>query len=174
MKKIINPLNKAEKIITETMVSEVMITNIMSLKIEDNADEAIKLMAENSISGVLIKDEKNKTIGIVSEGDIIKKVFYRNKNPKKVKLSEIMSKSLHTIKKDASIGNASEMMKKYNISKLPVVDENNNIIGYLTKADLLEKLNEIYYQNTKLKWLPILFLVELIIICILIWMYINK
>ncbi|MEM2139031.1 MAG: hypothetical protein QXM96_02675, partial [Candidatus Woesearchaeota archaeon] len=62
MKKIINPLNKAEKIITETMVSEVMITNIMSLKIEDNADEAIKLMAENSISGVLIKDEKNKTI----------------------------------------------------------------------------------------------------------------
>ncbi|MEM3374608.1 MAG: CBS domain-containing protein [Candidatus Woesearchaeota archaeon] len=169
-----NPFSIVDKIITETPVSEIMITSIMTLKESNNVKDAIDLMAEHSISGVLIKDSKNKPIGIVSEGDIIKKVLHKNKDPKKVLLKEIMSKHLFTIKNDEHIGKAAEIMKKNSISKLPVVNEENEMIGYITKADLLEKLNEIYYQNSRLKWLPIVLIIQLLVICVLIWMYINK
>lgn len=174
MKNIINPISEMDKLITETKVFEVMITSLKYLNENDTVSKAIELMANFSISGVLVNNNKNKTVGIVSEGDIIKKVLYKKLNPDKIKLKEIMSKNLYTINKDKSIGEAAELMKKNNISKLPIINDKEEMIGYITKADLLEKLNEIYYQNTRLKWLPILFLLELIVICILIWLYLNK
>jgi CBS domain-containing protein len=173
MRKKYNMFTKIDRIITETLVSEIMATDIKTMYEKDNVQKAIDMMAQYSISGLPVVNDKGYPLGIITEGDIIKKVLHKNRNAKKVAAKEIMTPHLFTIKPDQNIGETAELMKKHNISKLPVVD-NNKLLGIVTKADLLEKLNEIYYQNTRLKWLPIVMLVQLIIMAVLIFAYINK
>ena len=166
-------LKDLDKIITETLVSELMVKDIKTIKETNTVQDAINMMAEYSISGLLITNVKDYPVGIVSEGDLIKKVFHKHKDPGKVKISEIMSRHLFTIKPSLNIGETANLMKKHGVSKLPVV-ENERLVGYVTKADLLEKMNEIYSQNTKLKYLPAIVMVLLIVISVLLVMLVNR
>jgi CIC family chloride channel protein len=173
MKKKLNFFNRINRVITDTPVSEIMVTYIKTLHEKDNVQKAIDMMAQYSISGLLVVNGEGYPLGIVTEGDIIKKVLHKNKDAKKIFAKEIMTPHLFTIKPGQSIGETAEQMKRHNVSKFPVV-ENNKLLGIVTKADLLEKLNEIYYQNTRLKWLPLVMLIQLIAIAVLILMYVNK
>jgi CBS domain-containing protein len=173
MRKKYNIFTKIDKIITDTPVSQIMARDIKTLQEKDSVQKAIDLMAQYSISALLVVNGENYPLGIVTEGDIIKKVLHKNKDARKITAKEIMTPHLFTIKPEQNIGETAELMKKHNISKLPVV-ESNKLLGIVTKADLIEKLNEIYYQNTRLKWLPLVMLVQLIVIAILIMMYVNK
>ena len=91
----------------------------------------------------------------------------------KIMVKNVMSKGLLTIKPTLSIGETGVLMKKHRISKLPVID-NGDIIGYVTKSDLLEELNEIYYQNRRLLWTTVIISIQFIVIAILLFLYINK
>jgi CBS domain-containing protein len=173
MQKKLSFILDLDRIITETPVSTIMVRDIKTIKETDTVFDAVNIMSDYSISGLLITDIKDYPVGIVSEGDIIKKVFHKGKDPKKIKISEIMSRHLFTIKPGLSIGEVAVLMKKHNVSKLPIV-ENDRLVGYVTKSDLLEKMNEIYFQNSKLKYFPIIIMVLLIIISVLLVWIVNK
>ena len=170
MKKIIKLF---DKVITSIPVSEIMIKDVKTLNFNENSQQAIEMMAKFSISGIIIVDDDENPVGMVSEGDLLKKVFHRKKDPKAVKLKEIMSKGLMTISPNLSVGEVGLIMKKNKISKLPIV-KNKKIIGYVTKSDLLEKLNEIYYQNRQLIWLSVVITIQFVLIAILVLAYIKK
>lgn len=173
MKKKKDIFQNFEKIITRIPVSQIMVKDIKTLNENDSAQQTIELMSKHSISGIIICNDKNIPTGMVSEGDLIKQVFRKGKDPKKVKLKDIMSKELYTIKPTLSIGQTSVLMKQKKISKLPVMD-NGKIVGYVTKSDLLEELNKIYIQNRGLIWLTVMTTLQFIIIAILIIAYITK
>lgn len=173
MKKKFNIFTSLDKLATEIPVSEIMVIPYKTLKETDTAKDGLDLMIKYSISGLIITNEENYPIAIVSEGDLLKKVFYEGKNPSKVKLSEIMTRHPYTIGPDANIGETAVLMNKHKISRLPVVKD-KKLVGYVTKSDLMEKLNEIYYQNTRLKYLPLVFMVMLIIIAVLLVVIMNN
>lgn len=162
-----------DRVITSIPVSEIMIKDVKTLNLNESSQEAVEMMAKFSISGIIIVDNDENPVGMVSEGDLLKKVFHRKKNSNDVKLKEIMSKGLTTISPNLSVGEVGLIMKKKNISKLPIV-KNKKIIGYVTKSDLLEKLNEIYYQNRQLIWLSVVITLQFVIIAILLLAYIKK
>lgn len=162
-----------EKIVTKIPVSKIMVKEIRTIDQEENVSKVVEFMSKYSIAGLIIVDKTNNPVGMVSEGDVIKKVFSKGHNPKKIKIKQIMSKGLVTISPELSIGQASVLMKKKKISKLPVV-KSKKIIGYVTKSDLLEELNDIYYQNRRLVWLTVLTTMQFILIAVLLIIYINK
>ena len=57
-----------------------------------------------------------------------------------VLVGEIMTKKVRTVKKDASISDAALLMDKHNINRLPVVDENNKLVGIVTRGDIIGAL----------------------------------
>ncbi len=168
-----NIIDNLSKTLTAIPVSEIMVKNIKTLHESDTAQKAVNLMAQHSIAGIIIVDKKNKPTGIVTEGDLIKKVFHKNKNSKKILLKNVMSKKLLSIKPSINIGQASALMNRHNISKLPVM-ENNKIVGYVTKSDLVHKLNDIYKQNRKIVLMAIMIAFQFILISVLLVMYLNK
>ncbi|MCM2326102.1 MAG: CBS domain-containing protein [Candidatus Woesearchaeota archaeon] len=161
-----------DKIITEVPVSGIMTRKVLTLKETDNVQKAIDLLSEHSISGAIIT-RSEKPVGMISEGDLLKKVFHKKLDPKTVKLSDIMKEGIYSLPPTKSIGEVAAFMKKHEISKLPLM-ENDQIVGYVTKSDLLEKLNEIYYQNRQLIWLTVIVTVQFIIIAILITALIGR
>ena len=74
------------------MVKDVMSTKVYSLEKTSPVQKAIDMMGNESISAIVISDDK-KPIGIVTERDLIKKVMLPKKDPKKMKIGSIMSEN---------------------------------------------------------------------------------
>ncbi len=57
-----------------------------------------------------------------------------------VLVGEIMTKDVIKTKRDASISDVAEMMDKHGINRLPVVDDNNRLLGIITRGDVIGAL----------------------------------
>jgi CBS domain-containing protein len=64
-----------------------------------------------------------------------------------LKASDIMTKEVITIKKEASIGELSELLVKNKISGVPVVDDEGRITGIVTEADIIVKDTELHFPR---------------------------
>jgi inosine-5''-monophosphate dehydrogenase len=93
--------------------------------------DALRLMAENHIGGIPVVDKDKKLIGIVTNRDL------RFQDNMATPITEIMtSENLITTKKGSDLQSATLLLKQYKIEKLPVVDQNNVLIGLLTYKDI--------------------------------------
>ncbi len=99
--------------------------------------DVAKLMSEKNIGSVLTK--KNDCIMMVTERDILKKVVALDKDPKKTKVSDIMTECVHTIDSNSDVFEASDIFNKYHIRRLPVV-EGKKIVGIVTARDVAKSL----------------------------------
>ncbi|MCD6575965.1 MAG: CBS domain-containing protein [Nanoarchaeota archaeon] len=98
--------------------------------------KAARLMARNKIGSVLVLD-RGTLVGIVTEGDILRRAFIKNKHPTKTKVREIMSKKVLTISPNDDISAAAKLMNSKGIKRLPVVD-GGRVVGILSEKDLLK------------------------------------
>jgi diguanylate cyclase (GGDEF)-like protein len=109
---------------------------IVSAKDSDTITETACKMKQNSIGCVLVLDSTNKLIGILSERDLINKLFTINKSPDQILVKELMTVYPITCGLDASLSEVEETMAEHNIRHVPVV-ENGEPIGMLSSRDVL-------------------------------------
>jgi predicted transcriptional regulator len=162
-----------QSIETEIPVKDIMITNIITVNQDDPAYKAVEYMSKYHIGGLIIIDSENKPVGIVSEGDLLQKIFLKRLDPKKIRIQEIMTGEILTIPYDKSIGASSLLMRQKHISKLPVMKD-GKIVGIVTKHDLAEKLNDIYRQNRRLVWSAVINVAQFFIIALLVLALIKR
>ncbi len=62
------------------------------------------------------------------------------KNALKTKVRDVMTKKVVVAKPDMTINDAAKLMVENNIKRLPVVDDEGNLIGIVTRGDLIEAL----------------------------------
>lgn len=122
-------------------VGELISGRLIHINSEDNVIKGAILMRENNISSLLVK-HKGDYAGIVTEKDIINRVVAEELYPGDVKIYDIMSKELFTVSKDESIEEAAKLMRKKNVRRL-VVREDERIIGIITETDITEHLKSI-------------------------------
>ncbi len=103
--------------------------------------EAKKLISEKNISGIPIVDENGRLVGIVTRKDLI----FEDNNLKP--LREIMNKNVIYAHHPITPDQAKEIMKKYKIEKLPIVDGDMRLIALITLRDLLKKV-QFPHSNT--------------------------
>ncbi len=91
--------------------------------------DAKEFMKEFDVGGLLIVNEKEKLIGILSRRDVL---FADNTSL----VSDVMTRNPVTIKKQISLEEAKKLLFKHRIEKLPIVDDNGNIRGLITSEDI--------------------------------------
>ncbi|QKG79436.1 IMP dehydrogenase [Tenuifilum thalassicum] len=93
--------------------------------------DALAMMKEYHIGGIPVVDESGILIGIITNRDLR---FHENL---RTPISEVMtSKGIITTNQSIDLEKATEILKEHKIEKLPVVDENNKLIGLLTYKDI--------------------------------------
>ncbi len=96
--------------------------------------EADAIMEEYHISGVPVVDENHTLIGILTNRDM------RFISDMTLKVREVMTAApLVTAKKGTTLEDASKVMHKHKIEKLPIVDDNDKLIGLITIKDIEKK-----------------------------------
>ncbi|XRO76983.1 cyclic nucleotide-binding/CBS domain-containing protein [Methanocaldococcus sp. 10A] len=117
----------------------VAMTEPLFIRSSISAYEAMKMMMNKGKRYCILLDENNTPVGILTITDIIKHILLERANPENVKVYEIATKKIITISPDTSIEEALEIMKKYGVSKLPIVDK-GKIVGIVTENELIELL----------------------------------
>lgn len=108
-----------------------MILDPVTLPLTAVVGEAKNLMREYSIGGIPITDENKKLIGIVTNRDL--RFEKDNTRP----ISEVMtSDKLITVSEGTSLEQAEIILQKHKIEKLPVVKEDNTLVGLITFRDI--------------------------------------
>jgi signal-transduction protein with cAMP-binding, CBS, and nucleotidyltransferase domain len=133
-------------------VSEIMPKkNVVSIQSNSEATalDIAKLMAKNTIGSVLIMDSNIFPIGIITERDIIKKVCIKNILPNEIKYRKIMSSPVITIKSYDSIETAAQKMTNNKIKRLPVWEDNQEIVSILGLTDITKHLSKILVDEYK-------------------------
>ncbi|NOZ83124.1 MAG: CBS domain-containing protein [Euryarchaeota archaeon] len=120
---------------TEVMVREAMTRSVVTIEPEATVQKAAKLMADNNI-GCVVVVEKGEPVGIVTERDLAYFIADTDLKPSLVKVRDIMSADLKTISPDSTVTEASKLMVKYNIRRLPVIDK-GKLVGIITNKDIL-------------------------------------
>jgi len=131
----------------DVLVKEVMKTKPVIVQPFTSVFEAACIMKQNKIGNVIIS-EVTHPIGILTESDIIKKVVCEGKNAQDLTVEEIMSSPIIIAEPYISLQEASKIMGKCNIRRLPIV-ENNELVGIITQRDILRlspALTEIVHE----------------------------
>ncbi|EGS30131.1 inosine-5'-monophosphate dehydrogenase [Peptoniphilus sp. oral taxon 375 str. F0436] len=117
-----------------------VITDPFSLKKGHLIEDATRLMEHYRISGVPIIDTEGRLEGIITNRDI------RFETDLKIPIDDVMTKeNLITGKQGITMDQALEVMKKYKIEKLPLVDDQNHLTGLITIKDIKKSVQ---YPNS--------------------------
>ena len=112
-----------------------MIEGVVTIDSDASVMKAVKMMNENEV-GCLIVTRRGKAVGIVTERDLLARVIAKSKNPKKTKVREIMTKPLISGQPEMDLEEATKLMFKMKIKKLPVVESEGKLAGLITLTDV--------------------------------------
>jgi CBS domain-containing protein len=100
--------------------------------------EIISIMRRRYINSLVVrKNESNPAYGIVTSRDICDKIVAVNRNPKDLKVRDIMSSPVVTVGQDFSIKECAMLMRDKHIHHLPVQNKDGVIIGMIAASDFL-------------------------------------
>jgi CBS domain-containing protein len=118
-------------------VAEIMSPNVQMIEKDATMLDAARIMGEFHIGSLLIKGQ-DRPVGIVTERDLLTRVIAVSKDPKKVKVSDVMSPRLIIIKYQSTIREAARTMIKEK-GRLVVID-GRNLAGIVTASDLIRAM----------------------------------
>ncbi len=113
-----------------------MILNPVTVKPQATVREALEIMERYKISGVPVVDEKNRLVGILTNRDLrfIKPTDY----DKPVSLF-MTRENLITAPEGITLEEATELLQRYKVEKLPIVDREGRIRGLITIKDIVKR-----------------------------------
>ena len=110
-----------------------MILDPVTLSHTSKVSDAKRMMKEFSIGGIPVVDSDGKLLGIVTNRDLR---FIKNN---KLSVEDVMTKDgLIITKENTTLAQAEDILQKHKIEKLPVVDDDNYLVGLITYRDIIK------------------------------------
>ena len=142
-------------------VMDAMSKRVISISPTASVAEALDLMLREHISGMPVVDRKGALVGVISEGDFLRRfelgtaersaswlkgIMFSGSVAKNYartharRVDEIMSSDVLTVGPNEDLGDAAALMESRRIKRLPVVGEDGRTVGILTRADFIRAL----------------------------------
>ena len=141
-------------------VRDVMTPHVVSVAPDESVFVAARLMLEKKISGLPVTDDSGKLVGVVTEGDFLRRpeTGTKRQRPRWVefflgpgrlvdeyvqfsgrKVRDVMTPDVWTVPLDAPLEDVVRLMERHHIKRVPVVD-GGKIVGIVTRANLLHAM----------------------------------
>jgi len=152
-------------------VEDLMVREVRTVRSDADVHELEKLLLKEKIHGVPVVDPEGRIVGVVSQTDLLSWHFmegvdgatvYQGSDPRPprglrfadirtARVEEVMSPVVHCICPDQSVTLAAARMIDRKVHRLVVVDENAQVLGILSAADLLRAIPEVEAALEKVK-----------------------
>lgn len=145
------------------LVREVMTPKVVTVTTKDTVEKCANLLLEHNISGLPVVDSTGKVVGLVTEGDLIRRasrikapgyleilggLIYLGR-PKKfvdellramsLSAGEMMTRKVISVSPEDTVEKAATLMIKNEIGRLPVID-NGQLAGIVSRRDIMSRL----------------------------------
>jgi len=140
--------------------SDIMTPGVISAEPDSTVLQAARYMLQHHISGLPVIDKTGNLVGILSEGDFLRRreigterkrsrwleflmgpgrmaAEYTHTHGSKV--SDVMTREVHTVNEDTPIEKIVELMEKYRIKRVPVLND-NKVVGIVTRSNLMHAM----------------------------------
>jgi len=124
-------MKKAKK---ELKVKDRMIKGVAYVTLPGSRDDVLNILKKKQVSGVPVV-KGGALVGIVTRVDLLK-------HPEEEQIALLMTRDPISVEADASIIEASKLISKYNIRRLPVVSKTKKLLGIITIADIVSLIAE--------------------------------
>lgn len=137
-------------------VKDNMTRNPYTIGLSHSVSEALDIMSASKVERLPVVDQKGKLLGLVTESLIASNtpnnssslsVFELNYLLNKLQIKDIMIKEPITVGPDALLEEAATLLDINDIGCLPVVDENNMLIGIITHGDIFKAIIDLLGYN---------------------------
>ncbi len=100
--------------------------------------DAVNLMHDQLVGAVAVTLDYT-LVGIFTERDLMIRVVLKDKDPKTTQVGDVMTANCTSAKKDMSMGEALQIMTEKHFRHLPVIDNDNQVLGLLSIRNLLQQ-----------------------------------
>lgn len=143
-------------------VKDIMTRNVISIASDQSVLQAAELMLENRISGLPVVDANGKLVGIVTEGDFLRRgeIGTQRQRPRWLEflfgpgrlaeeyvhssgrsIEEVMTPDPYTVTEDDALESVVDVMERRKVKRLPVLRA-GRLVGIVSRADLMRALAE--------------------------------
>lgn len=116
---------------------DLMSSPAITIHLDASVKEIANTMIEHSISSVMVVDDAQRLVGLITEKDLVQRVIASGRTSP-LKVGDIMTKKLYTVSQGAYYYEILSIFYKYGVKHLPVV-EGDSLVGVITYHNLLSK-----------------------------------
>jgi CBS domain-containing protein len=143
--------------------SDVMVVNVVSVLSNASVREVARILLSNQISAVPVVDEIGRLIGIVSEGDLMRRAelgtehhrswwlrAFSGKDKEALaveflkshshSVADVMTRDVISAALDTPLRDIAGLLEKNHIKRVPIVDEEGKVLGIVSRANLIQAL----------------------------------
>lgn len=149
---------------SELLARDVMVKKVITINKNASVAELTELIIKNKISGVPVVDDCGKLVGIATEEDLIVRdadlnfpryfklldsiIYLESLNKFKrnlrkylgTKVEDVMTSKVKIVKEDAPVNVVANIMIRNNVNRVPVLDNDGNLVGIITRADIVKSM----------------------------------
>ena len=134
------------------LIREWMTKDAITVTVDTSMMKASKMLKENNIRRLPVVDDKGKIIGIVTDRDIkeaspskattldVHELYYLLSE---IKIKDIMTKNPFCVNVNGTVEKAAVVMRDKKVEGLPVVDDDDTVVGIITETDIFNVMIEI-------------------------------
>lgn len=148
----------------ELLARDAMVKKVITINKNASVAELSELLIKNKISGVPVVDDSGKLVGIATEGDLIVRdadlhfpryfklldsiIYLESLNKFKrnlrkylgTKVEDVMTSKVKIVKEDTPVNVVANIMVRNNVNRVPVLDNDGNLVGIITRADIVKSM----------------------------------
>ena len=124
--------------------SDVMTKNPVCCLPNDMVIKAAELMKSKNIGSIPVieNEQTKKLVGIVTDRDLILKIVAAGLDAKSSKVEAVMTRKVVTCYAEDDLQQALDAMAEHQLRRIPVVDNNNKIVGIIAQADIATRVDQ--------------------------------
>ncbi|MBS3760099.1 CBS domain-containing protein [Halodesulfurarchaeum sp.] len=126
----------------DVFVARLMTSDLITADPDTFVEETAHTLLDNQIGSIIVSDVNGELEGILTNTDFIR-IVAESKPKAKTTVERYMTKDVVTVGAQDHIQTAADKMIEKNISHLPVTDEDDIVIGIITKTDLTAYLSAV-------------------------------
>ena len=111
--------------------------DIFTISPQATVYDAVRVMAEKSIGALIVTNEAQQVVGILSERDYTRKIVLMERTSKETTVEEIMTATVLTVSTTSTVEHCLTLMTDKHLRHLPVV-ENEKLLGLVSIGDLVK------------------------------------
>ena len=141
------------------IVRDYMSAPVITIQSDTPLPDAIRVLHDHKIRRLPVLDVRGRLVGIVSERDLLHaspspatslSIWEVNYLLNKLQVDELMTKDVITVKADAPLEEAANLMVEHKIGGIPVVDDDDHVVGVVTETDIFKAFVKLHASRKEM------------------------